>query len=381
MATNCTINGKPYYRITRIVGKKLNKNGLWVDNKKQFYGKTKKEAENKYKEYIENTSSEAVKDYCFGEFMEKYINEVFIYSDLANSTKQLYIRAYEVLLKPSRLAGLPLQNISALDLQALYNEKKDRASAVKNLHSLLKRFFKFIEAQGYGRDFTHVLTLPKKEKAPGHVHEVEVWQSDEVKTLINGLNGSLMRFLVVLAINTGGRISELLALKYDDIKDNAVTINKQVTNISAPGKVGTKIHSKPQLSKTKTINANRIIPLSAETMKEFYKHKALHTQQQLKNGYRTDYIFTTDTGNLLDRHNVTTAIDRACKRLDIQKRPFHAFRHTFGSNLAAAGISLADTAKLMGHSNVNTTMKYYINVSDEKKRKAVEMIDILASNI
>ncbi len=37
--TNCIINGKAYYRIRRKIGVKLNKQGLWVDDIKHFYGK------------------------------------------------------------------------------------------------------------------------------------------------------------------------------------------------------------------------------------------------------------------------------------------------------------------------------------------------------
>lgn len=42
----------------------------------------------------------------------------------------------------------------------------------------------------------------------------------------------------------------------------------------------------------------------------------------------------------------------------VQKANPHRFRHTFGSELAAAGISLAALMKLMGHADVNTTMRY-----------------------
>ena len=51
--TNCTINGKEYYRIYRKVGMKLNKLGIWVDDRKAFYGSCKREAEEQYQEYMQ----------------------------------------------------------------------------------------------------------------------------------------------------------------------------------------------------------------------------------------------------------------------------------------------------------------------------------------
>ena len=55
--TNCVINGKEYFRIYRKVGKKKNKDGLWVDDRKAFYGSCKSEAEAKYNEYMRKKQS------------------------------------------------------------------------------------------------------------------------------------------------------------------------------------------------------------------------------------------------------------------------------------------------------------------------------------
>lgn len=50
--TNCTKNGVDYYKINRKVGKKINKNGKLVSEMKTFYGHSRKEAEEKYLDYI-----------------------------------------------------------------------------------------------------------------------------------------------------------------------------------------------------------------------------------------------------------------------------------------------------------------------------------------
>ena len=55
--TNCTINGRKYYKISRKVGMKLNKNGIWVDDRKTFYGASKSEAEEKYDTYMKQISA------------------------------------------------------------------------------------------------------------------------------------------------------------------------------------------------------------------------------------------------------------------------------------------------------------------------------------
>ena len=182
-----------------------------------------------------------------------------------------------------------------------------------------------------------------------------------------------MRFMIVLAVNTGARISELLALTYDDIHDNLLYINKQISEKDPDGKA-----SAPHLDSTKSTSSNRVIPLSDAVLREYATHRLIHQKEMLKNGYRTSNIFTTGTGNYYYRRNVTRALQRLCSRIGIRYRKFHAFRHTFGTNLSRAGVPIEETFKLMGHSSINVTMKYYVHVDARRKLDAVEKIAVFS---
>jgi len=50
----------------------------------------------------------------------------------------------------------------------------------------------------------------------------------------------------------------------------------------------------------------------------------------------------------------------------------HGLRKAYGTNLANLGTPIHTLKSLMGHSNVQTSMEYYIFSSDENKKKAVE---------
>ena len=137
--TNCTINGKEYYRIRRKVGKRINSKGVWVDDYKLFYGKNKSDAEAKFNAYMDNCSKGITnKPLFFGEMMETFIKEVFLKdSRYSDSTKTRYVNAYNNNLKTSSLAGLPLSGIKSIDLQAAYNSLSCGASTVRSLHNLV----------------------------------------------------------------------------------------------------------------------------------------------------------------------------------------------------------------------------------------------------
>ena len=94
-------------------------------------------------------------------------------------------------------------------------------------------------------------------------------------------------------------------------------------------------------------------------------------EEQLKNGYRTNNIFTTDVGEYYDSKNLDVALTRYYKRVGVEPKPMHTYRHTYGTNLCKYGVPIETASALMGHSDISTTAKYYINVSEEAKQKAV----------
>ena len=80
--TNCTINGKDYYRIYRKVGMKRDKRGLWVPDRKAFYGSCKSEAEAEYQKYIQRQGSEVVTNKCLGELIQDWIGSLTLHFQL-----------------------------------------------------------------------------------------------------------------------------------------------------------------------------------------------------------------------------------------------------------------------------------------------------------
>ena len=370
--TNCTINGKEYYRIYRKVGMKRNKLGIWVDDRKAFYGSCKREAEEEYRRYMERKKVGMGSEQCFGQLIEQWIEEVFKYSDLANSTKVKYIDAYKALLQPHRLTGMSITEITAMDIQRFYNSYEQSPSTLKSVHNLLRHFFKYAELQGICRNITHSLTLPRNVKKSGQTDDlvIDVWEDEDLKKVIQAMENHRLRLLVILAVNTGCRIGELLAITFDDIRDGKLYISKQLVELSDSGTSSYQQY----IEDTKSSASNRVIPLSEKVVEEIEKHRVWQRKEMLQNGYRTQYLFTTSNGTWYYKRNIRRALNRFYRRVDVPAHKFHAFRHTFGTNLSRAGVSIEETAKLMGHSDIQITAKYYINISAERKKDAVEKI-------
>lgn len=378
--TNCIKNGVPYYRIRRKVGRKLNSNGVWVDDYKEFYGKNKSEAEAKYEAFRSNQKAGTTNQILFfGELADSFIREVFLKdSRYTEATKERYVNAYNNNLRGESITRIPITDIRSLDLQAAYNNLPCGPSTVRSIHNLMRHFFRYLENEHICKDITENIVLPKVQRRKGNTvndGSVETWSDEELKTILAGSEGHRLHLLLVLAANTGCRIGELLALRYDDIENGLLKISKQLV-ITPIFENGQKAGQKLEIAQTKTLTSIRSIPLSEDTLQAVELHRKWHREEMLHNGYRTEYLFTTQTGNFYDKHSLRTACNRLYKRLGVTSRSFHVYRHTFGTRLAKRGVPIQTVSVLMGHADINVTAKYYINVDNSDKMNAIKALSL-----
>lgn len=380
--TNFTVtdkNGKErsYYRITKVIGHKLNDKGHEVPVRKTFTGTCKADAERKYEEFkAKQSAGIETKTQYFGVLADSWIKEFFINDgSLKDSTKARYMAAWKRSVKKLDLYHLPLDQVTAKSLQAAYNSLQASGtpiSEIKTIHKLMRKFYRYIDFEGLGRDVTGSLTLPK-EKVNAADEEITVWTDEEIKKIFAGFSKADNRFrhrlLIVLAYYTGCRKSELLALKYDDITADGVRITKQIAEVSE-GMENGKMKTRLAVTDPKTRKSVRTIPVDPIVLEELQLHKKWHKAEQMKNGYRTDFLFTTDSGNFYDPKNLDRSLERYYKRIGVTPKTMHTYRHTYASNLCRFGVPIQTASELLGHDSIETTARFYVNVSQDSKKDA-----------
>lgn len=139
--------------------------------------------------------------------------------------------------------------------------------------------------------------------------------------------------ILSLLLNAGLRVSELCALRLDD-----VTINDRSGLVVVRSGKGGKY---------------REVPLNKDVRQKLRDWLAVRQSDG-------EYLFFGRRGDVLKPRGVQRVISdlAAAARLDIGTVTPHALRHTFGKNLVDAGTPLDRVAMLMGHSNLNTTAIY-----------------------
>jgi len=109
----------------------------------------------------------------------------------------------------------------------------------------------------------------------------------------------------------------------------------------------------------------REIPMSrdvAETLQKLPKH--------------SNFVFADKEGNSLSHNWIRNELIRIVKKAGIQNlTEVHALRHTFASRLLMKGVDLPTVQKLMGHTQIQTTM-IYSHQTPEHLREAVERLSL-----
>jgi integrase len=388
MATNCTINGKEYFRIRKKVGEDENGKPTY----KPFYGTSKKDAERLVKEWEDNKRSNTADDY-FSRVAKYFTDEVLMQdSRYATGTREKYECAYRLYVAPSDMAKKKLSEISSKDVQLFYNQLKKKEfkhfvskkkgyvtknigqGAMKTVNKYLSLFFRYAEIEGYCRNPLLNVTLPRIE-SDKFVDEIVTFSEEEIKRIIPCLDDRV-KFLFLLAMGTGLREGELLSLKYKNITDTGVKVSSQLVTRNKLTSQGKRFKEED----TKSESGYRFVLMPESLIKEFEAHRERHQKEMEDNNYTTEYVFTTKDGNFIDRRNLRRSHIRLLGRAGFKEdelKKFHAYRATYGTMLCKRGVSIQTASELMGHKSIKTTAKYYIFVENEEKQNAANELNFL----
>lgn len=189
----------------------------------------------------------------------------------------------------------------------------------------------------------------------------EVFSDEETEIIIKYLrdNPTLIRLGILLCFQTGIRIGELIALKFSDVEDGMLHIQRQeVKEKDENNKTIVKV-----VEYTKTEAGNRFIILT---------ENAMRTIEMLKNYSHAEYIMQRD--KRIRCSTINHELYRICSRCNIVPKSMHKIRKTYGTILIDSGVDDSIIMEQMGHSDITTTRKYYYYGRNNqiKKRQQIE---------
>lgn len=375
-----TKNGKLYYKATLTIG--VDDKGKLI--RKSFCSYKKQEVVNRMAEYKTQLNNGLVSSddkITLEQWFHTWLFE-FRINELKDTSFERYEGIFRNYIKGSILGKKKLSDIRTAHIQSYYNtlaEQGKSTNTIKTLNKTLKTCLNDALKQGYiVRNYCSLVTMPKsdiKEKE----HDITFFTAEEQQRFIATLDKNRNRMLFILALGSGLRLGELMALKWDnvDMVNNTLSVTHAISRISKVGKDGSRTWSVLEHD-PKTKSSIRTIPLPINIVKELKKHKAEQDKEILKNGelyQKNNLVFCTELGGYLDTRNLTRSYARALTKAGIEHKKFHSMRHTYATRLFENDVPIKTVQSLMGHNDITTTMNIYTHVTPEKMTDEVQKLN------
>lgn len=352
---------------------------------KIFYGKTQAEVKRKLKEYKRSPEAlvatapktVSVQDY-FTTWLHTFKRPVLkpvSYDRLESTIKNHIFPA---------MGMITFSQVTAEDCQSLLNDLSSEGyghSTVKKVYDALNACFKHAAAK-LDITFNPMVVVgipskhdfaPKKEVRALTVEEQSQLETELARTWASSGN-PVYKYKdgYILALNTGLREGELVALDKEDVDLEAAVIHvhRNALYIKERDKEGNPTGKSVQVVQEtpKTDAGTRDIPLN---------QTAIEAIKRLQNTFAdSPYLLATTTGDRVHNSTLNKQLANAYNHAMIPNATVHTLRHTFATRLFEKGANVKDVSVILGHSSVEITYNTYIHVIHERKVDVVGLLDV-----
>ena len=282
-------------------------------------------------------------------------------NSLKNSTLQTYEYILDKHIAESALSYCSIGKITSEDIVDYSRKLLTENLSPKTVNTILleiNSIFKFAKTMyginppyiKYVRDMKNemrVLTVAEQEKLELYLRE----------------NPDNYNLGVLFALYTGVRIGELCALKWENISDGAVRINKTMHRLrDENGK------SRVMIDNPKTPSSNRTIPLPD------FLSRIVESRRDSDGSY----FLAGESVKMVEPRLMQKHFGKITELCALDGVTFHTLRHTFTTRCIECGFDAKTLSEILGHSDVKTTLNRYVHCSLELKRNSMNLLERLA---
>ena len=295
--------------------------------------------------------------------------------DISPKTAERYRELVEHQIVP-HLGGKLLQKLKPADLECWHSTLKTSgrkggeggvsAKTISHVHQVLKKALG--DALKNDLIAKNVAALQRPPKGEGR--DVVILTDEQVKAILPALAGRAMYTPVVVALFTGLRRGELLALRWSNVDLDAKLI--RVREALEETEAGIRV------KEPKTRKGLRDVTLPDLVVDVLRRHRQHQLEQRvaLGLGRLTDdaLVFPRPDGGLQSPKDFSTAWGHVADRIGVGAVTFHALRHTHASQLVDAGVDIVTISRRLGHASPNVTLGIYSHLfrkSDDKAAQAI----------
>src|SRR5215211_889196 len=284
-----------------------------------------------------------------GEYLDVWLKGS-VYGSVRQSTYDRDTNLVNNHIKPL-LGGLKLKKLNSAHIQSFYRDRLDTGlstSTVHKMHDILRRgLAQAVKWHLVPRNVADVVKPPRPVPK-----EMVALSTDETRRLLDAAAEDRLEALYVLAVHTGMRQGELLALRWQDVDTENAVVSVRRTLTRSGGKV---TFGEPKTKKGR--RSIRLTPQGVEAPR-LHLERELRDMEILGDRYQDQgLVFTTDTGAPINPSNLRLrSFAPLLKRAGLPHMRFHDLRHTCATVPLSRGVHPKFVQELLGHATIAITL-------------------------
>ncbi|GHP00735.1 site-specific integrase [Reticulibacter mediterranei] len=268
------------------------------------------------------------------------------------------------------LGQLSLQQLTPQHLLTLYTQKTQEGlspSTVNLLHTVLHRALK--DAVRWNLLSTNVCdTVPPPKRAR---HEIRPLTIEQIQQFITAMHGHPLEPLFLLAITSGMRRGELLALHWSDLDLASGMLQVRRIFSRVPGNQYCEAEPKTAKSRRSIV----LTTVAKEALQQLRSHQDTWKQVVGSAWQEQGLVFCRKDGKPLSPTFVIDQFKALLKQAGLPTIRFHDLRHSTASMLLALGVHPKVVQELLGHTTISITMDIYSHVLPSMQRDAMTQMN------
>jgi integrase len=278
-------------------------------------------------------------------------------------TAERYSELLRLYVRP-RLGDKPLQAIRPEDLNGLCADLHHRLAplSVRQVYRLLHRIFG--HALKWGAVKRNVVSLVDSPKVPHS--EAAALLTSEVPQMFAALRGTPLFSVAVVALGTGLRRGELLALRWQDADLDAGVL--RVERSLEQTRKGLRFKSPKSARSRRNVT---LAPAVVAELRNCWK-AALELRLALGQGRPPSdaLVFCGWDGTPIRPTSLSDRFGIAMKKAGLPRITLHSLRHTHASQLIASGMDVVTVSRRLGHASAAITLNTYSHLITPTDRAA-----------
>ena len=354
---------------------------------KSVYAPTQSEAKRKLKELIKQIENivddnEYVKpsNITLGDWLDTWMKE-YKKNSVRPATYTSYHHSIESHIRPA-LGNIELQKLRPDHVQTLLNDmarggmqKSPLApwTVLKAKNILSGALEQAIRNQIIPYNPAKAAVPPKLEQK-----EIRILTESEQKQFMDAIKSHRLEALYLLALATGMRRGEIMALTWDcvDWKNKSIAVKGSISRVKDPDTGITAL----RYSEPKTKSGRRQVPILPNMIPVLQAHQRRQEAEKTEAGSAwnpQNLVFCSNVGTVIEPRRVCTTMNKITDAAELPRFTFHALRHTFATRMLEANVPAKVVQDVLGHADVTLTLNTYSHVIGSTAHEQMAKINSL----